>query len=95
MYPRLKNIEKLIDKSLIKRSDYDVFEQAAARVHTFITGMDRTDKTWGLIHADLTDENYLIHQMAYVTLEIMPTCLSFFQSLNHQITKSPNFKFPA
>ncbi|MFM7427088.1 MAG: phosphotransferase enzyme family protein [Elainella sp.] len=51
----------LVQNGTISAQDYQVFRQATAQVETLISTLEKTPDTWGLIHADLHQGNYLVH----------------------------------
>ncbi len=52
-------LEVLVQSGTISRDDYQVFQQAAAQVQALMPSLPQTPETWGLIHADLHQGNYL------------------------------------
>lgn len=57
----LRNIRQLIDKDIVRAADVAVVEQTGDRARAIIAGLARTEETWGLVHGDLTDGNYVLH----------------------------------
>lgn len=57
----LSEFQKAVPLQLITAEDYNVLELAACRVQNIMESLSRTQDTWGLIHADLHDGNYLLH----------------------------------
>ena len=51
----------LVESGTISKDDYQVFQKAAAQVQEFISSLQQTRSTWGLIHADLHQGNYLLY----------------------------------
>ncbi len=51
----------LVQNKVISAGDYQVFQNAAVQVQTFMAELQQTRSTWGLIHADLHQGNYLLH----------------------------------
>jgi Ser/Thr protein kinase RdoA (MazF antagonist) len=48
-------------QELISAEDYKTFEVAACQVQGMIETLGQTQNVWGLIHADLHEGNYLLH----------------------------------
>jgi Ser/Thr protein kinase RdoA (MazF antagonist) len=51
----------LVQSGTISIDDYQVFQKAATQVQEFMPCLQLTRDTWGLIHADLHQGNYIIH----------------------------------
>jgi Ser/Thr protein kinase RdoA (MazF antagonist) len=54
-------LEVLVQNGIISAEDYQVFREAATQVQKFIASLQQTPDTWGLIHADLHQGNYLLY----------------------------------
>lgn len=50
----------LVESGVISTDDYEVFQKATSQVQEFISTLQRTQNTWGLIHADLHQGNYVL-----------------------------------
>ncbi|MBW4566355.1 MAG: phosphotransferase [Mojavia pulchra JT2-VF2] len=57
----LSEVQKAVSLQLISAENYNVLELAACQVQNVIKSLSPTKDTWGLIHADLHDGNYLLH----------------------------------
>lgn len=57
----LSALQPAILQELISAKDYNILEVAACQVQTMIEALDQTQEIWGLIHADLHESNYLLH----------------------------------
>jgi Ser/Thr protein kinase RdoA (MazF antagonist) len=51
----------LVQDEIISVEDYQVFQKAAVQVQEFMPSLQQTRDTWGLIHADLHQGNYVLH----------------------------------
>lgn len=51
----------LVQSGTISTDDYQVFRKAAAQVQELMPGLQQTRDTWGLIHADLHQGNYVLY----------------------------------
>ncbi|MBD2022313.1 phosphotransferase [Leptolyngbya sp. FACHB-36] len=51
----------LVQRGTISTDDYQVFQKAAAQVQEFMSSLQQTRDTWGLIHADLHQGNYVLY----------------------------------
>lgn len=51
----------LVQNKIISAADYQIFQNAAVQVQIFMTELQQTRSTWGLIHADLHQGNYLLY----------------------------------
>ena len=51
----------LVQSGTISADDYQVFQKAAAQVQDFMLNLQQTCDTWGLIHADLHQGNYVLY----------------------------------
>lgn len=51
----------LVQEEIIAVEDYQVFQQAAAQVRELMLSLQQTRETWGLIHADLHQGNYVFY----------------------------------
>ncbi|MBD2256063.1 phosphotransferase [Pseudanabaena sp. FACHB-2040] len=54
-------LDVLVQNGTISIDDYQVFQKAAAQVQEFMTGLQHAHDTWGLIHADLHQGNYVLY----------------------------------
>lgn len=52
----------LVQSGTISTVDYQVFQKAATQVQEFIPSLQQTCDTWGLIHADLHQGNYVLYK---------------------------------
>lgn len=50
-----------VSQGLISAEDYNLFEVAVCQVQNMIETLSQTQAVWGLIHADLHESNYLLH----------------------------------
>jgi Ser/Thr protein kinase RdoA (MazF antagonist) len=51
----------LVQNGTISTEDYQVFQKAAMQVQDFIPSLQQTPDTWGIIHADLHQGNYILY----------------------------------
>jgi Ser/Thr protein kinase RdoA (MazF antagonist) len=51
----------LVQNGTISKDDYQVFQEASVQVQEFILNLQRTHDTWGIIHADLHQGNYVLY----------------------------------
>lgn len=51
----------LVQSGTISIDDYQVFQKSAAQVQEFMLGLQHAHNTWGLIHADLHQGNYVLY----------------------------------
>lgn len=51
----------LVQNGIMSAEHYQVFERSATQVQELISTLGRTRDTWGLIHADLHQGNYILH----------------------------------
>lgn len=51
----------LVQSGTISIDDYQVFQKAATQVQEFMPCLQQTRDTWGLIHADLHQGNYVLY----------------------------------
>lgn len=51
----------LVESGTISTEDYQVFQKAATQVQEFMPSLQQTRDTWGLIHADLHQGNYVLY----------------------------------
>ncbi|HAZ47160.1 MAG TPA: hypothetical protein DDW76_32110 [Cyanobacteria bacterium UBA11369] len=51
----------LVQSGTISTDDYQVFQKATTQVQEFMSSLQQTPDTWGLIHADLHQGNYVLY----------------------------------
>jgi len=51
----------LVQSGTISVDDYQVFQKAATQVQEFMPSLQQTRDTWGIIHADLHQGNYVLY----------------------------------
>lgn len=51
----------LVKSGIISADDYQVFQKAAAQVQEFMPNLQQTHDSWGVIHADLHQGNYVLY----------------------------------
>lgn len=51
----------LLQSGTISIDDYQVFQKSAAQAQEFMLGLQHAHNTWGLIHADLHQGNYVLY----------------------------------
>lgn len=51
----------LVQNGTISSNDYQVFQEAAMQVQEFIPTLQQAPDTWGVIHADLHQGNYVLY----------------------------------
>lgn len=54
-------LDTLVQSGTISTDDYQVLQKSAAQVQEFMLGLQHTHNTWGLIHADLHQGNYVFY----------------------------------
>jgi Ser/Thr protein kinase RdoA (MazF antagonist) len=52
----------LVQSEIISVNDYQVFQKAVEQIQQFIPELQQTRSTWGLIHADLHQGNYVLYE---------------------------------
>ncbi|MBW4620232.1 MAG: phosphotransferase [Cyanosarcina radialis HA8281-LM2] len=57
----LANLYSAISQGLISAENYKLLEFAACRVQKMMETLEQNRETWGIIHADLHDGNYLLN----------------------------------
>lgn len=57
----ISQLGTLVQIGTISTEDYQVFQAAAAQVQTLMLKLRRAQNTWGLIHADIHQGNYIFH----------------------------------
>ena len=57
----LSELHRAVLPGLISLEDYTLFQAAADQIDATMDGLCRDRDRWGLIHADLHDGNYLLH----------------------------------
>jgi Ser/Thr protein kinase RdoA (MazF antagonist) len=57
----ISQLDVLVQNEIISLGDYQVFQKAAAQVQTFMSNLQQTRSTWGIIHADLHPGNYVFY----------------------------------
>jgi Ser/Thr protein kinase RdoA (MazF antagonist) len=51
----------LVQNGTISSDDYQVFQEVAMQVQKFMSSLEQTHDTWGVIHADLHQGNYVLY----------------------------------
>jgi Ser/Thr protein kinase RdoA (MazF antagonist) len=57
----ISQLAVLVQSGIISKEDYQVFQKATTQVQEFMPSLQQTSDTWGLIHADLHQGNYVLH----------------------------------
>lgn len=55
----LSQLSSLRGQGIISTSDYQVLQTAVKKIQYLMAALERNSETWGLLHADLQDANYL------------------------------------
>lgn len=58
----LMNLRPAVRNGIISTADFEVFNTAVQRIHRMVTALGETQHTWGLIHADLHESNYIFYR---------------------------------
>jgi Ser/Thr protein kinase RdoA (MazF antagonist) len=60
MYAWLRDLQPLVREGRIAPAEYDLLEQAAQRIERTMADLGEGEVHWGLVHADLCPDNYVI-----------------------------------
>lgn len=55
-------LQPLREQGTISTADYEVLQTATRKIQQFTSGLERNPNTWGVIHADLQDANYVLYK---------------------------------
>lgn len=58
----LHQLERLITAGVMSRKDYEVMEETVKKIVELFLTLEKTPETWGVIHADMHESNYLFHE---------------------------------
>lgn len=58
----LLQLQPLRDQGTISTDDYEVLQTATRKIQQFTSGLERNPNTWGVVHADLQDANYVLYK---------------------------------
>ncbi len=61
LHTSLMKLRSLIDVATISVADFVVLETVMQRIGHVMTALEKTRANWGLIHADLNENNYIFH----------------------------------
>ncbi|WP_193193875.1 phosphotransferase enzyme family protein [Nostoc sp. MG11] len=61
LYISLMELRSLVDTGTISITDFAVLETVVQRIAQVMTALEKTRQSWGLIHADLNENNYIFH----------------------------------
>ncbi|MEH2334763.1 phosphotransferase [Nostoc sp.] len=54
-------LRSLVDTGTISVTDFAVLENVVQQISNVITALEKTPTNWGLIHADLNENNYIFY----------------------------------
>lgn len=57
----LPPLQTLATQGIISVADYAMFQRATEEIQVVMSNLERTSETWGIIHADLHDGNYVVY----------------------------------
>lgn len=57
----LLRLHALTKQGTISIADYEIFQEATEQIQQLMLNLERTSDTWGVIHADLQEANYLFY----------------------------------
>jgi Ser/Thr protein kinase RdoA (MazF antagonist) len=57
----LDNLGNAVVNGLISISDFSLIQDVVRFLERIVSGLEKTFQTWGLIHGDLNEENYLFY----------------------------------
>ncbi|MFA9556711.1 phosphotransferase enzyme family protein [Evansella sp. AB-rgal1] len=57
----LQQLERLITLGLMTREDFHVIDDTVKKIVVLLTTLEKQPETWGVIHADLHESNYIFH----------------------------------
>ncbi len=61
LHASLMKLRSLIDAGTISLTDFTVLESTVQRISNVMTALEKTSTNWGLIHADLNENNYIFY----------------------------------
>ncbi len=61
LHTSLMKLRSLIDAGTISLTDFAVLESVVQRISNVMTALEKTRANWGLIHADLNENNYIFY----------------------------------
>ncbi|WP_375472124.1 phosphotransferase enzyme family protein [uncultured Nostoc sp.] len=61
LHASLIKLRSLVDAGTISVTDFAVLESALVRISNVMTALKKTRTNWGLIHADLNENNYIFY----------------------------------
>jgi Ser/Thr protein kinase RdoA (MazF antagonist) len=61
LHTSLMRLRSLVDTGTISVADFSVFETVVRRICEVMKALKKTRHSWGLIHADLNENNYIFH----------------------------------
>ncbi|WP_373528728.1 phosphotransferase enzyme family protein [Nostoc sp.] len=61
LHTSLMGLRSLVDAGTISIADFAVLETVVQRIRDVMTALEKTQANWGLIHADLNENNYIFH----------------------------------
>lgn len=59
---RLDDLQKGVDLGTVSKAQYDIFEVALRQVQSVMNGLEEIPDLWGMIHADLHRDNFLVFE---------------------------------
>lgn len=61
LHTSLMGLRSLVDAGTISFTDFAVLETVVQRIGNVMMALEKTQANWGLIHADLNENNYIFH----------------------------------
>ncbi|MEH1834937.1 MAG: phosphotransferase [Nostoc sp.] len=61
LHTSLMKLRSLVDTGTISVTDFPVLENVVQRINNVMTALEKTRTNWGLIHADLNENNYIFN----------------------------------
>lgn len=58
----LLKLRPLSEQGIISATDYEIFQASVSEIEKLMLSLERNTSTWGIVHADLQDANYVLHQ---------------------------------
>lgn len=77
-YSSLRQLCSLRGQEIMSSGDYEVFQTAIEKVQQLMLDLERTPNTWGIVHADLHEANYILHQKQICPLDFGRCGFAFY-----------------
>lgn len=58
----LQQVERLLTVDAISMNDFQVIDETVKKIVELLTTLEKTPETWGVIHADLHESNYIFNE---------------------------------